>query len=449
MQGRSFEATVARPALFTLLTLLLPSTTHAAPEPSVPPAAPEDRPPERFTPLREVKRISLDDAVARALARSPDAVVALEDVRRGEALVEQVRAGWLPQLLANATYTRLDDDRQLNGRIILGRDQLNANLQLVVPIVSPRAWGDTARAKENVRVREATLSDTRRLVASAAARAYLTVVAQHRVLETAQRTYEVAASFEAFARSRLRGGVGNRLDAVRAAQERTVAEARREVQVAQLARAQEALGITLGDDAPIDAADVPKVSLPTLADALRSAESRSDIVAQRERAESARKAVRDDYLDYLPILSANAQPFYQTPATLTLPTTGWQAQLLLTLPLFDGGARYGRAHERDAVQSQARVTLDAAVRRARSEVRVAFETMKRADAALLASRDAAALAAESLSLAELAYRGGATTNIELVDAQRRARDAEADVAVAEDAARQARLDLLTASGRFP
>ena len=41
------------------------------------------------------------------------------------------------------------------------------------------------------------------------------------------------------------------------------------------------------------------------------------------------------------------------------------------------------------------------------------------------------------------------TNIEVIDAERQARDAESQVALAEDAARQARLDLLVATGAFP
>ena len=38
---------------------------------------------------------------------------------------------------------------------------------------------------------------------------------------------------------------------------------------------------------------------------------------------------------------------------------------------------------------------------------------------------------------------------EVIDAERQARDAETQAAIAEDTARQARLDLLAASGRFP
>ena len=149
------------------------------------------------------------------------------------------------------------------------------------------------------------------------------------------------------------------------------------------------------------------------------------------------------------MLSGVVQPFYQTPATLTLPTTGWQAQLLLTIPIFDGGNRYGLKHERDAVYAQSQTRVEALLRQARSEVRVAFEAVERADDALAQAKEASALAQEALELSLLAYRAGATTNIEVVDAERRALDAETDAAVAEDSSRQARLDLLAASGRFP
>ena len=63
--------------------------------------------------------------------------------------------------------------------------------------------------------------------------------------------------------------------------------------------------------------------------------------------------------------------------------------------------------------------------------------------------EALSLLKQAFDLANLAYRNGATTNLEVVDAERRARDADTVAVVAEDASRQARLDLLAASGRFP
>jgi outer membrane protein TolC len=399
---------------------------------------------------RVAPKVTFEDAIQRTMARNPSNQLAAEDIRRSEALVQQARATWLPTLSANATYTRLDSDRVLADRVIQGADSLNANLLLTVPLISPRAWAATARAKDNREIAKLTFAETRRQVAVSAGRAYLTVIAQRRVLESSEHARDTARAHEQFAKSRLAGGVGNRLDAVRAAQERATTETRVQNQTIALARAQEALGILLGENGPVDAEDTSLGAAPTLASALGEAESkRSDIVASKERAEAARKAVRDSYVDYLPVLSGVVQPFYQNPATLTLPTTGWQAQLLLSLPIFDGGNRYGLRHERSALHEQAKTRVEAALRQARSEVRVAFEAVQRADEALAQAREAAKLAAEALELSQLAYRAGATSNIEVVDAERRARDAETDAAVAEDSARQARLDLLASAGRFP
>ena len=54
-----------------------------------------------------------------------------------------------------------------------------------------------------------------------------------------------------------------------------------------------------------------------------------------------------------------------------------------------------------------------------------------------------------LKITIIAFDAGSTTNIEVIDAQRSARDQELVVVQAEDALRQARLDLLVALGRFP
>jgi outer membrane protein TolC len=82
-------------------------------------------------------------------------------------------------------------------------------------------------------------------------------------------------------------------------------------------------------------------------------------------------------------------------------------------------------------------------------VRAAFDVLRRADESFRASRDAARLASQALDLANLAYTAGATTDIEVIDAERAARDAETQAEIAADAARQARLNLLGATNRFP
>jgi len=60
------------------------------------------------------------------------------------------------------------------------------------------------------------------------------------------------------------------------------------------------------------------------------------------------------------------------------------------------------------------------VRQARSDVRIAFEAVKRAEAALAAAENAARLARSAMELATIAYQVGATTNLEVIDAERAA-----------------------------
>jgi outer membrane protein TolC len=171
--------------------------------------------------------------------------------------------------------------------------------------------------------------------------------------------------------------------------------------------------------------------------------------AREGAARAAERTVRQAYADYLPYLSFVASPFYQNPGVPTVPPTGWQAQLGLTLPIYDGGLRYGQEHERAAVADETHLDVEATLRQARSDVRAAFEEMRDADVALDQAHQSALFAAKVLRLANAAYRGGATTNLEVVDAERQARDAETQAAIAEDAAREARLDLLAAAGHFP
>ncbi len=403
------------------------------------------------TPTAAPTRIGLQDAITLALQREPRMDLAQTEIARAEALVREARAASYPTLNGNAIYTRLDGDRKLGTRVIAGENQLSANLLLSVPLIAPQRWVQTGHAKDNVEIVRRSGDDVRRQVALAVASAYLAVVAQHRAREVAQRAVDNAHAHYDFAHTRFTGGVGNRLDDVRASQEVATSEAQREAALSGLARAQEALGVLLGAEAAVDAQDdVVLPDAPTLDQGLsRAATERSDVVASARRVKAAERVVDDSWTDYMPLLVGLFQPFYQTPASLTQPTTGWQAQLMLSVPLYDGGLRYGQKAEREANVAASRTQQEAIVRQAKSEVRVAFAVLERSDAGLVANTQAAQLAAQALEMATLSYKAGATSNLEVIDAERRARDAETAVVVAEDTARRARLDLLAASGRWP
>src|SRR5580700_5922613 len=94
-------------------------TPGPPPPPAPPPAAAGPAPPPALPPLGaappaqadsdapvKAERISLSTAIQRALARNPTVVVAMEEVRRSQAIVREVRAASFPTLTGNGTYQR-------------------------------------------------------------------------------------------------------------------------------------------------------------------------------------------------------------------------------------------------------------------------------------------------------------------------------------------------------
>ncbi len=385
--------------------------------------------------------IGFAKALQLAKDRSPNLRSARADVTRSLAIARQARSAVFPTLTANGTYTRLDGDRVVAGRIAQGVDSLSANLNLTVPIVVFPRWGALRRADDAADVTRAQESAVARDVLLGTARAYLNVLLQRRAVEIATRSRDVSKTHRDYSAIREQGGLGSKLDVVRAAQEVEGTESQLAQANLSLLRAQEALGIALGLDHAVDARDEPSFELDD-----KRARARADLEAQKKALWAAERGGTDAYRDYIPTLVGSFQPFYQNPPTLTLPETGWQAQLVLQIPLFDGGLRYGQQREREAVIEQAKARLEDLSRRATTEVRMSRAAVGQAETVLARAREAARLAQEAARLSQIAYEAGAATNLELVDADRRARDADSQAALAEDGLRQARLDWLAASG---
>ena len=418
----------------------------ATPGASAPPAAPP-----AASRAAAIQVVSFEDAVRRAVLFATVSAVAAQEVQRAEGLLVQVRSGSLPFLSANGSYTALNAARK-SGTTVLQADQtVNGNIFLSVPLLAASRWYQWSHAADQVDVAKLSLAAVQRAAALVAGHAYLSILASKRAVEVSQHAVEVGRAHFDFARSRREAGAGNLLDELRAEQQLASSAAQLELALTLLERSQEALGVATGSDAPLDATAEPDLggTPENPADGLRGTETRADVRAVRGFSRAAERVARDSWADWLPTIIAAAQPFYNDPATLTAPRTGWQAQAIVTLPLFEGLLRLGQRQERDALSDEARTELEGLLLEARSEVRVSYATLEHADAANVQTRRAADRAQKALALVAQAYRAGATTSLDVSDAEQRARDADTAAVVAEDAVRQARLDLLAATGRFP
>ena len=442
-----------------LVLVLVLATSAATPRAQTPlSAAPSPLPPALAAPpdvvlqarVSVAESITFDEAVKRALAYNTSTLIAAQEIVRAEGLMGQARAAALPFVGLGGTWTVLDHDRILGGRLVQAGQSLQATATLAVPLVAVPRWYAWAHGSEGVDVAALTDAEVRRSVAITAARAYLTVVAAHRAVDVSASAVKVGVDHQDYALARRKGGVGNELDVKRSEQERWAAEVQLQLANVLLARGREALGVICGASGPLDSTGVPQVKFyPDLDQAEGGLAGRQDVKAATGRAHLAGAIWNDSWSDWLPVLAGTFQGYAQTNAVAPTPPSGWVGQLVLSFPLFEGGLRPAQSKERGALAAEAEEALQGLLRQARSEVRVSFEAMRFAYAGYDAARRGAESATATLELANLAYRAGATSNLDVIDAERRARDAATTAVIAEDSVRQANLDLLSAAGRFP
>lgn len=399
---------------------------------------------------QDLERVTFEDAVRRAVTSHPTVQQAAAGVLRAEAIQQQVRARSRPSADATFSANVIDPVTRFGGESIVPRAQTFTTGGLAVPLYAPVSWAERLQAADQVAVSERAQADARRAIALATGQAYLTVIAGRRVLELNERSRDTARAHYEYANQRFQGGLGSRLNALRAQQELTTSEALVEEARLTIRRAQEALGVLIASDGPVDAGAEPVFALPadTTADA-ELVRTRPDVQLIVSRQSAAERVAGDAWKDRLPSATALVTPQMLAPAGLFADPRSWRASVSFSVPIFDSGQRQGRARERQVLVDVVRLERQQAERQAASEIRAARDAIRATERAGEFARLAAQQANEVLQITDVAFREGATTNIEVIDAQRRARDAQTAAAVAEDAARQARLELLVASGRFP
>jgi len=395
--------------------------------------------------------MTFKEAVARAIERNPSGQQAAAEILRADALLGQVRAAALPQLTANATNTTLNSSRSFGTTVSTPQNQLAATVTASAPLYAPLQWALRVQLMDNRQVAELAAADVRRQVAVATAQAYLAVVARQRVLDASQRARDTAQAHYELARQRRESGAGSRLNELRAQQSVSSIDVLVEQSNADLYRSQEALGVLVADDGPVAAADEPLLDIPqSLAPAIAAMPgTRTDLRLAAGREKAAERVVTDSWKDWLPSVSGLFQPQFVNPGSAFQPVWSWRLQFAASMPIFDSGSRRQKRAEREVLLKESQIAFEGLVRQANADERTAENAVARAERAWTAARLAAQQARDVVDIVNVSFKVGASTNIEVIDAQRAALDADTSAAVAEDQLRQARLALLVALGRFP
>lgn len=397
----------------------------------------------------EVVTVTLEQAVAQAVEHSPRLSQALSIAERADSQAVAARSQWLPAAFLNGALTQLDGDRVLTGRVLVPATTLNASLSIQMPLLAINRWLASGQANEAFKAERLGAQDIRRLITGLVARAWFQVRLQTQLVEIADRAVHTSRRQLELATVRGQGGLGTRLDVLRAGRELRDNENRRSNSRADLIAAKESLGAVMGLEVPAQASGDPKLPAPPNdADVPALVRERDDLRAADGRVAVAERRVNESWADYLPFVNGGFAPFVQTPATPTQPNIGLSATLALTQPLYDGGARSALYKDRRATLMLVKGQRDELLQRAMADARAALSQVAVRNEGAKAATESASLAAEALTLAQLSYEEGAGTSIELVDAERSARDASTNASVAMVVSELARVDLLVACGRW-
>jgi outer membrane protein TolC len=403
-------------------------------------------------PPTPVLRVNFTEAIQRAQEKNPTVAGAAAGILRAEALLRQARAATLLQVSGNVTSTTLNTGVEFDGATVTPRSQVTGTLTADMPILAAAAWARRAQAEDTRTVATLNVAEAKRQIAFAAADAYLAIIAQRRVVEGNVRARDVAGAHFDLATELERRGTGSRLNALRAQQQFSVDEGLVETARLALYRAQEALGVLIAADGPADAGDEPDFSAAASDAASGTVPpllARTDLRLFASQQHAAERVLRDSSKDWVPTLNALFQPSSTYPAQFFLPQNSWRFLLQSNVPIFDSGQRAGVRVQRQADVDQARALFTERSTEAASQVRAAREAVASVERSLVSVRAAADQAQEVVNITNISFRAGAATNIEVIDAERVARDADLAVAIAEDQLRRARLELLNAIGRFP
>ena len=322
------------------------------------------------------------------------------------------------------------------------------SLNATQPILALRAWHQIGTASAYVNAQKLSVEDLKRTLALSVANAIVGVVTAERVAQLNRSGLQQSLERLDLTVRKQRLGAATGLDVVRAQQDVESARTTLVTGDESLRKARESLGIALGiptevgvvHDLKIDGLEREAVAQCRTA----SLEKRADILALKEKLRVAERNIDDVWLQFAPTVNAQStladtsQPLYASQSVT------WNIVGTLSIPIWDGGNRYGELRDMRAQADVARQNLESSRRQAMIQIEQAQRGVTVAADTLKVADRARALAVQNDTLTQAAYREGQLTSLDLVTAAATRRQAEIQYALDEFNLVQARVGAILA-----
>jgi multidrug efflux system outer membrane protein len=453
-------AAAPSPSASASATALAAEIASAAP-PSIPPELEQKDP--MLAPVPRAKRevATWEEALGLLKSRSTDLKTAYDEVRRAEGLTRSALSQLLLQVNGTGAYT--------HQFITTTESSINTNTTppslTSVTFPAPNTWSGSITFQQplfnlpnydewriqkiGVDVDKLAVGDLKRTLALGVANSIVGVVTAERVAELNRNGVRQALDTLELTKKKNLLGAATGLDVVRAAQDVESARATLVTGDESLRQAREALGLALGIpegvgvSSAINLAGLERSALE-VCKASPSLDDRPDVAEARLKLEVAKRNVRNVWYQFMPVLNAQSTAADSSTSTAISATQSWNIQAVLSVPIWDGGNRYGLLKQTRALEDEAIQALEALKRTASIQIEQAHRGVDVADQSRKVALSARDFAHELNRLTQLAYLQGQGTSLDLVVASAGMRQADINLALQEFALVKARiLDMLS------
>lgn len=375
--------------------------------------------------------LSLEDALKLALVNNKTLQQTAQENQIGRGEVVKSYSAIFPSVDVTADYTRLDEVSSFDvpgGTVQLGDvDNYSVNLTVTQPFFAGGAIGARLNAARLFRLfaNQAVRSAVQDVIAQVASGYYDVLLNQHLFEISSDAVRSAKASLEAVEQKRA-VGVASDFDVLRAQVELSNFKAeliknRNAISVSKI-ELLKSMGVSQDSEVVLsDELEYKALTVP-LAEAVRLAyENRPDLYQREIDVKSQQEALRIAQSRYWPTING----FYTNvwakpdPKTSTIIEWGraWRFGVVATMPVFDGFGREGAVIQEKARLRQAQISLIDTEETALAELRRAILSIEDAAEFVESQRLNLGRAEEGLRLAEVGFREGINTQVEVLDAR--------------------------------
>jgi outer membrane protein len=399
-------------------------------------------------------RITLAEALRRSTRLDPDYVQALGQIENAEwGRRAAMLAFFVPTIALGIDETKYSQEffnpanpANPTSTLVVGRASANYE------IFSLRKFAEVSRSKADLASAEAGELEQRFRAALETESSYYDVLVNQELTRVTQERVTRARQGLVVARARVTSGAAVQTDSLQLVLELIRAQVEGLRQRNALRTAQLELGRRIGASAPVDAVPADTAAPPplpvSLAEAVRiGLDQGPQYRAARANESSADAALRSERGDYLPVLTVGG--LHQRYDTQLFPGASniTSVSFSLSFPLWDNGQREIEVSRARVNRDVARAIREDLEREVRRDVSSAYDTYETATAAVELARVAVTVAQQSYRMQELRYRSGASTILDLLDAQVSLAEAEAGMVQARYQTRLALAQLEAILGR--